>query len=68
MWPPIGLSSNLYRRAISIGGASRALGVGTKTALAVSGPGGSAIVNLEGSGKLQLSDLLSHQSLVLPPH
>jgi hypothetical protein len=31
-------------------------------------PGGSAIVNLEGSGKLQLKDLLSHQSLVLPPH
>jgi len=43
-------------------------GAGTKTALAVTGPDGSAIVNLEGSGKLQLKDLLSHQSLVLPPH
>jgi hypothetical protein len=43
-------------------------GPGTKTSLEVSGPRGSAIVNLEGSGKLELSDLLKHHSLILPPH
>jgi len=43
-------------------------GQGTKTTLEVTGPGGSAVVNLESSGKLGLKDLLSHNSLILPPH
>jgi hypothetical protein len=43
-------------------------GSGTKTTLEVSGPGGSAVVNLEGSGKIDLNDLLKHNSLILPPH
>jgi hypothetical protein len=43
-------------------------GSGTKTTLEVTGPHGTAIVNLEGVGKLDLSDLLKHQSLMLPPH
>ena len=43
-------------------------GQGTKTTLEISGPGGSAVVNLESSGKLGLKDLLSHNSLILPPH
>ena len=43
-------------------------GAGTKTILEVAGPGGSAVVNLEGSGKLDLNDLLKHNSLILPPH
>jgi len=43
-------------------------GKGTKTTLEVTGPGGSAVVNLESSGKLGLKDLLSHNSLILPPH
>jgi hypothetical protein len=43
-------------------------GHGTKTTLEVTGPHGSAVVNLEGSGKLELSDLLKHHSLLLPPH
>ena len=34
----------------------------------ITGPGGSAVVNLESSGKLGLKDLLSHDSLILPPH
>ena len=43
-------------------------GAGTKTSLEITGPHGTAVVNLEGSGKLALTDLLSHHSLVLPPH
>jgi hypothetical protein len=43
-------------------------GPGTKTSLEVTGPHGSAVVNLEGVGKLDLADLLKHHSLLLPPH
>ena len=42
-------------------------GPGTKTTLVINGPDGSATVNLEGVGRLDLSDLLKHQSLILPP-
>ena len=41
-------------------------GSGIKTTLEVTGPHGSAVVNLEGVGKLELSDLLKHHSLLLP--
>jgi hypothetical protein len=43
-------------------------GQGTKTTLEITGPGGSAVVNLESSGKVDLKDLLKHDSLILPPH
>ena len=43
-------------------------GPGIKTTLEVTGPHGSAVVNLESAGKLELSDLLKHHSLILPPH
>jgi hypothetical protein len=43
-------------------------GAGTKTALEVTGPHGTAVVNLEGVGKLDLADLLKHHALLLPPH
>jgi hypothetical protein len=43
-------------------------GHGTKTTLEISGPHGSATVNLEGAGKLDVQDLLKHHSLILPPH
>ena len=43
-------------------------GPGTKTTLEITGPGGQAIVNLEGAGKIDLQELLSHNSLILPPH
>jgi hypothetical protein len=43
-------------------------GPGTKTTLEIVGPQGAGIVNLENSGKLNLKDLLSHNSLILPPH
>ncbi len=42
-------------------------GPGTKTALEITGPHGTAVVNLEGVGKLDLADLLKHHSLLLPP-
>jgi hypothetical protein len=42
-------------------------GDGTKTLLSVSGPDGSAMVALEGSGRLTVDDLLRHDSLILPP-
>ena len=38
------------------------------TTLDIAGMGGSAIVNLEGSGALTLQDLLKNNSLILPPH
>jgi hypothetical protein len=43
-------------------------GPGTKTSLEISGPHGTAVLNLEGAGKLDLKDLLRHHSLLLPPH
>jgi hypothetical protein len=42
-------------------------GDGTKTLLSVSGPDGSAMVVLEGSGRLTVDDLLKNDSLILPP-
>lgn len=42
-------------------------GHGTKTTLEITGPGGSASVDLQGSGRLDLKDLLHHDSLLLPP-
>jgi hypothetical protein len=42
-------------------------GPGTKTTLEVTGPQGSAVVHLESVGKIDLSDLLKNQSLILPP-
>jgi len=41
-------------------------GRGIKTSLAIAGLHGTAIVKLEGVGKLELKDLLSHHTLVLP--
>ena len=42
-------------------------GHGTKTTLEITGPGGSARIDLQGSGKLDLKDLVHHDSLLLPP-
>ena len=41
---------------------------GTRTTLEVAGPAGKARINLVGSGKLDLKDLLQHNSMLLPPH
>jgi hypothetical protein len=43
-------------------------GHGTKTMLEIAGPSGSARIDLQGSGKLDLKDLLHHDSLLLPPY
>jgi len=42
-------------------------GAGTKTLLSVNGPDGSAVVALEGSGRLTVDDLMRNDSLILPP-
>jgi hypothetical protein len=57
-----------FVRVIGYGRNDPSFGDGIKTTLEVTGPHGSAIVNLEGAGKLELSDLLKHHSLILPPH
>ena len=43
-------------------------GRGIGTTLEVTGPSGSARIDLQGSGKVDLKDLLHHDSLLLPPH
>jgi hypothetical protein len=43
-------------------------GHGIGTTLEVTGLGGSARIDLQGGGKLELKDLLQHDSLLLPPH
>jgi hypothetical protein len=57
-----------FVRVLGYGKNDPGFGPGTKTSLEVTGPHGSAIVNLEGAGKLELHDLLKHHSLLLPPH
>ena len=57
-----------FVKVTSYGQNDPGFGPGTKTSLAVTGPHGSALVNLEGAGKLELKDLLQHNSLLLPPH
>jgi hypothetical protein len=43
-------------------------GQGTQTVLQITGPAGQAIVHLEGSGKLDVKDLVKHDSLIPPSH
>jgi hypothetical protein len=57
-----------FVKVLGYGSNDPGFGAGTKTSLEVTGPHGSAVVNLEGVGRLELSDLLKHQSLLLPPH
>jgi hypothetical protein len=57
-----------FVKVTSYGQNDPGFGPGSKTSLEVTGPHGSALVNLEGAGKLELKDLLQHNSLLLPPH
>ena len=41
-------------------------GYGTQTVIQISGPSDQAIVHLQGSGKLDLEDLVKHDSLIPP--
>jgi hypothetical protein len=43
-----------------------AFGHGTQTVVQISGPSDQAIVHLQGSGKLDLQDLVKHDSLIPP--
>jgi hypothetical protein len=57
-----------FVKVLGSGPNDQGFGHGTKTTLEISGPHGSATVNLEGVGKLDVQDLLKHHSLILPPH
>jgi autotransporter passenger strand-loop-strand repeat protein len=57
-----------FVQVLGIAGNDAGFGAGVQTVLQVNGPIGYALVHLEGSGKLELQDLLSHNSLILPPH
>ena len=55
-----------FVKVLGYGQNDAGFGPGTKTSLEVTGPHGSAVVNLEGVGKLDVADLLKHHSLLLP--
>jgi len=57
-----------FVKVLGSGPNDQGFGHGTKTTLEISGPHGSALVKLEGAGKLDLQDLVKHHSLILPPH
>ncbi|MFO1161090.1 MAG: DUF4214 domain-containing protein [Reyranellaceae bacterium] len=56
-----------FVKVLGYGANDAGYGDGTKTLLSVAGPDGSALVALEGSGRLTVDDLLRHDSLILPP-
>jgi hypothetical protein len=56
-----------FVRVLGHGENDPGFGRGIKTSLGITSPPGTAVVNLEGVGKLELKDLLSHHTLVLPP-
>jgi hypothetical protein len=60
----VNLSS--FVKVLGYGHNDPGFGAGTKTTLEVTGPHGSAKINLEGVGKLELGDLLKHHALLLP--
>jgi hypothetical protein len=55
-----------FVKVLGYGANDPGYGLGTKTMLEVTGPSGSARIDLQGSGKVDLKDLLQHDSLVLP--
>jgi hypothetical protein len=57
-----------FVRVLGYGSNDLGFGPGTKTTLEVLGSQGTAVVHLQGVGKLDLADLLKHHSLLLPPH
>jgi hypothetical protein len=56
-----------FVRVVGHGANDPGYGHGTKTTLEITGPSGSARVDLQGSGRLDLKDLLHHDSFLLPP-
>jgi hypothetical protein len=65
------LTSNLSNLSsyVSVAGyTSDPFGNGTDTQLSISGPGGKALVSLQGAGQLTVSQLLNANALLLPPH
>ena len=60
--------TNIHQFVKIVGHGANDPGRGLGTTLEVTGPSGSARIDLQGSGKLNLKDLLHHDSLLLPPH
>ena len=58
---------NQFVKVVGHGPNDPGFGIGNKTTLEITGPGGSARIDLQGSGRLDLKDLLHHDSLLLPP-
>jgi hypothetical protein len=57
---------NQFVKVVGHGPNDPGFGLGTKTTLEVTGPSGSARIDLQGSGRLDLKDLLHHDSLIMP--
>jgi hypothetical protein len=57
-----------FVKVLGYGRSDPGFGAGIKTALEITGPQGTAVLNLESAGKLDLADLLKHHLLLLPPH
>src|SRR5262249_4395145 len=62
------LAHGRFVKALGYGRNAPGFGPGTKPAFEITGPHGTAVVNLEGVGRLDLADLLKHHALLLPPH
>jgi hypothetical protein len=59
-------SLDQFVKVVAHGPNDPGFGSGTKTTLEITGLNGSSRVDLQGSGKLNLNDLLQHDSLLLP--
>jgi hypothetical protein len=57
-----------YVKVIGHGPNDPGFGSGTQTVLQITGPNGQAIVHLEGSGRLNVHDLVKHDSIIPPSH
>ena len=57
-----------YVKVIGHGPNDPGFGSGTQTVLQITGPNGQAIVHLEGSGRLNVHDLVKHDAIIPPTH
>jgi hypothetical protein len=57
-----------YVKVIGHGPNDPGFGQGTQTVLQITGPNGQAIVHLEGSGRLNVHDLVKNDAIIPPTH
>ena len=57
-----------YVKVIGHGPNDPGYGSGTQTVLQITGPNGTAIVHLEGSGKLNVHELVKNDAIIPPTH